>query len=155
MYLTHWGRVMHICVSKLTIIGSDNGLMPGRRQAIIRTNAGIFLIQTLGTNLSEILWEIHSFSFSKMHLKMSSATWRLFGLGLNELMIQVLQDSKGSPQSFWMKPSGEWKLNRNHDIQWNFEENMYNLVVNTVPADGLAPYNPWDFGVRYQQYRQT
>ena len=29
--LTHWGRVTHICVSKLTIIGSDNGLSPGRR----------------------------------------------------------------------------------------------------------------------------
>ena len=27
--LTHWGRVTHICVSKLTIIGSDNGLSPG------------------------------------------------------------------------------------------------------------------------------
>ena len=26
--LTHWGRVTHICVSKLTIIGSDNGLSP-------------------------------------------------------------------------------------------------------------------------------
>ena len=33
--LTHGGRVTHICVSKLTIIGSDNGLSPGRRQAII------------------------------------------------------------------------------------------------------------------------
>ena len=33
--LTHWGRVTHICVSKLTIIGSYNGLSPGRRQAII------------------------------------------------------------------------------------------------------------------------
>ena len=41
--LTHWGRVIHICVSKLTIIGSDNGLSPGRRQAIIWTNAGILL----------------------------------------------------------------------------------------------------------------
>ena len=29
--LTHWGRVTHICVNKLTIIGSDNGLSPGRR----------------------------------------------------------------------------------------------------------------------------
>ena len=35
MILTHWGRVTQICVSKLTIIGSDNGLWPGRRQAII------------------------------------------------------------------------------------------------------------------------
>ena len=34
--LTHfWGWVTHICVSKLTIIASDNGLSPGRRQAII------------------------------------------------------------------------------------------------------------------------
>ena len=84
--LNHWGRVRHICVGNLTIIGSDNGLSPGRRQAIIWTNAGILLIQTLGTNFSEILGEIHPFSFSKMHLKMSSAKWRLFGLGLNELI---------------------------------------------------------------------
>ena len=33
--LTHWGRLTHICVSKLSILGSDNGLSPGRRQAII------------------------------------------------------------------------------------------------------------------------
>ena len=53
--LTHWGRVTHICVGKLTIIGSDNGLSPGRRQAIIWTNAGIIepLIEPLGTNFSE------------------------------------------------------------------------------------------------------
>ena len=87
--LTHWGRVTHICVGNLTIIGSDNGLSPGRRQAIIWTNAGILLIRTLGTNFSEILGEIHSFSFSEMHLKMSSAKWRLFGLGLNVLRVGV------------------------------------------------------------------
>ena len=28
--LTHWSRLTHIYVSKLTIIGSDNGLSPGR-----------------------------------------------------------------------------------------------------------------------------
>ena len=55
-----------IYVSKLTIIGADNGLSPGRRQAIIWTNAGILLIWTLGTNLSEILIEIHTFSFNKV-----------------------------------------------------------------------------------------
>ena len=70
--LTHWGRVMHICISKLTIIGSDNGLLPGRRQAIIWTNGGILLIGSLGTNFSEILIEIQTFSFKKMQLKMSS-----------------------------------------------------------------------------------
>ena len=84
-HLTHWGRVAHICVSNLTIIGSDNGLSPGRRQAIIWTNAGILLIGPSGTNFSEILIEIHTFSIKKMHLKMSSAKRRLFLLGLNEL----------------------------------------------------------------------
>ena len=49
--LTHWGRLTHICVSKLTIIGSDNGLLPGRRQAIIWTNAGIFVNWTLRNKL--------------------------------------------------------------------------------------------------------
>ena len=33
-YLTHWGLGMHICISKLTIISSDNGLAPGRHQAL-------------------------------------------------------------------------------------------------------------------------
>ena len=83
--LTHWGRVTNICVGKLTIIGSDNGLSPGRRQAIIWTNAGISLIGPLGTNFSEILIEILTFSFKKMYLKMSSGKWRPFCLGLNLL----------------------------------------------------------------------
>ena len=48
----HWGRVTHICVSKLTTIGSDNGLSPGQRQAIIWTNAGILLIRPSGANFS-------------------------------------------------------------------------------------------------------
>ena len=51
--LTHWGRVTHICVNKLTITGSDDGFSPGRRQAIIWTNAGILLIRTLGKNFSD------------------------------------------------------------------------------------------------------
>ena len=49
---------MHIYVSKLNIIGSDNGLSPGRRQAIICINAGILLIWNMGTNFREILSEI-------------------------------------------------------------------------------------------------
>ena len=58
IYWTHWGRVTHICVGNLTIIGSDNGLSPDLRQAIIWTNSGILLIGPLGTNFSEILIEI-------------------------------------------------------------------------------------------------
>ena len=86
--LTQWGRVAHICISKLTIIGSDNGLSPGRRQAIIWTNAGILLIRHSGTNVSEILSKIHIFSFKKMSWKLSSTNmtkWWQFCLVLNVL----------------------------------------------------------------------
>ena len=83
--LTHWGRVTHICVSKLSSIASDNGLSPVRRQAIIWTNAGILLIGPWVTNFSELLIDIHTFSFKKIDLKMSSAKWRPFCLGLNVL----------------------------------------------------------------------
>ena len=63
----------HICVGELTITGSDNGLLPERRQVIFLTNAEILLIGPLGTNFSEILIEIQTFSLKKMRLKMSSA----------------------------------------------------------------------------------
>ena len=76
---------MHIWVGKLTIISSDNGSSPGRRQAIIWTNAVILLIGPLGTNFSDILMETHTLSFKKMHLKMLSVKCRPFCLGLNVL----------------------------------------------------------------------
>ena len=62
-----------------------DGAKPWRRQAIISTNAGILLIGPLGTNFIEISIGIQTFSFKKMHLKMSSAKWRPFCLGLNVL----------------------------------------------------------------------
>ena len=82
----NWGRVTHICVSRLPAIGSDNGLAPSRRQAIIWTNAGILLIGPLSTKFSEILIGIPTFSFKKMRLKVSSAKWRSCCLGLNVLI---------------------------------------------------------------------
>ena len=88
--LTHWGWVMHICIDNLAIIDSDNGLVPGWCQAIIWTNAGVLLIGPLGTNFSEILIEIHTFSFKKMHLKMLSGKWRPFCLSLSVLKIVVI-----------------------------------------------------------------
>ena len=83
--INHWGRVTHICVGNLTIIGPDNGLSPGRRQAIIWTNAGILWIGPWGTNFSEILIGIHTFSFKKFNFQMSSGKWRPSCLGLNVL----------------------------------------------------------------------
>ena len=90
--LTHWGLLMHVCVNKLIIIGSDNGLSPSRSQAIIWTNARISSIWPLGTKLIETLIEIYTFSFKKMHFNMSPAKWRPFCLGLN-VLIQTPHDS--------------------------------------------------------------
>ena len=94
--LTHWGRVTHICVSKLAIIGSDKDLSPGRGQAIIWTNAGILLIGPFGTNFSEILIEIHIFSLKKMYLKMSSEKWWPICIGLNVLNILLSASGHGT-----------------------------------------------------------
>ena len=107
-HLTHWGRVTHICVNKLTIIGSDNSLAPVRRQAIIWTNDGISLIGPLGTNFSEMLFKIHTDSSKKMHLKMSSGKRRLFCLGLNVLV----NGSRTISRS----------MNENYQIAWNIEK---------------------------------
>ena len=74
----------HICIDKPTIIGLDNGLSPGRRQAITWTNVGILLIGPLGTKVSEILSGIQTFSFKKMHLKMSSVKRGPFCPGVEE-----------------------------------------------------------------------
>ena len=62
IHLIHWCRVTLICVTKLITIGSNNGLSPDRRQAII---------WTLETIFREILIEIDIFSLKKMHLNIS------------------------------------------------------------------------------------
>ena len=102
MCLTHWGWVTHIyiCVCKLSIICSDNGMLPGRHQAIIWTNVGILLIRTLETKFSEILSKIHAFSFKKMHLKIMSAKWRPFCPGGDELNTTKISSHIFSPQGW-------------------------------------------------------
>ena len=93
----------HICVGNLTIIGSDNGLSPSRRQAIIWTNAGILWIGPLGMNFNEISIEI---DWRKLHMKMSSAKWCPSCLGLNVLNILWPGDAKicvRDLNQYWLK----------------------------------------------------
>ena len=82
---TRWGRLTHTFVSKLTIIGSDNGLWPGQRQDIIWTSFGILLIASLGTSFSEILIEIHTFFIQENAFE--NVVWKMAAifLGLNVL----------------------------------------------------------------------
>ena len=89
--LAQRGRMTHISVSKLSIIESDNGLSPGRLQAIIRTNAGILWIRTLGTNFGlkrnsyifiqenafeNVVCEMVSVSYRPQCVKKSCTLWR-------------------------------------------------------------------------------
>ena len=91
--LIHWGLVMHICIGNLIIIGSDNGLVPTRWQ-------GILLTGPLGTNLSGILIKIRTFSFKKMHFKLSSAKWQPFCLGLNVLTHSFTEKCNNEAETF-------------------------------------------------------
>ena len=83
-HLTHWGRVMHICISELSIIVSGNGLSSGRHQAIIWNNARILLIGPLAKNFSEI--SIRTFSLKKINLKLLFGKLWPFCLSVNMLM---------------------------------------------------------------------
>ena len=82
---TCWGRVTYICAGNLTIIGLDNCVSPYRRQVIIWTNAGM-LMRALETDISDSSIDILILSFKNMRLKVSSAKWRPFCLGLNVLI---------------------------------------------------------------------
>ena len=59
------------------------------RQAIIWTNAELLSIGPSATAFNETLIEIHTFSFKKIYLKMSSRKCRPFCLGLNVLNVPI------------------------------------------------------------------
>ena len=110
--LTHWGQVTHICVSKLTIIGSDNCLSPGWRQAIIWINDGILINGPLGTNFCEIY--IITFSFKKIRLKVSSVKRRPIYLSLNMLNrnlqpVNILSRADINLDQRWDAINTSWK----------------------------------------------
>ena len=121
-------------------IGSDNGLSPGRCQTIIHTNAGILLIQTWGTNFSEILCEIHTFSFNKVHLKMSSAKWQQFCVGslfTKKMLSYGYRDPNYKPKTVW-RPSQVYDRNPYTDKQrvlmhrhqgWNVRHGLCHIYM--------------------------
>ena len=115
--LTHLGRVTHICVIKLNLIGSDNGLSPGRCQAIIWTNDGILLIGSLGTNFSDILIEIDTFSFKKIAFE--NVLWK---------MATILS----RPQC--VKPVMVWSSFFKVPVSWLYSRKSSTLMSVELPA---------------------
>ena len=174
--LTHWGRETHICVGNLTIIGSDNGLSPGRRRAIIWNNAGILLIGPLRTNFSEISIEVHIFSFKKMYLKMSSGNWQPSCPGLNVLINKDSQSHHTlllTPQAdhppMWLTQV-DWSLHLVYtDYNWfrgfhgssstELHQSIKNLSLPPYTTDSGFPQKfekkvPWLFQAKFQISRQ-
>ena len=169
MSLIRWGRVTHICVSKLTIIASDNGLSPCWRQAIIWTNAGILLIGPQGTNFNDILIEIHIISFKKFHLKMSSGKRRPSCLGLSVLKGLVaernasghthtnkhvsniaffarLSNALISHNTFWkLGSTSHWKFEKYYE--WPSAKKCY-IVLCSISPLGEGDYTDCNFAGR-------
>ena len=126
--LTHWCYMTDICVRNLTISSSDNGLLPGRHQAIIWTNDGISFTAPIQTNFSEILNKIHTFSF---HLKMLSGKWWPLCLGLDVLMEWVGNWQRcGCKHANWMKVSLDYnRLHKFHSLRSDYLWSSYNLLA--------------------------
>ena len=142
----------HIFVSKETTIGSDNGLAPSRHQVIIWTNAGILLIRTLKTNFSEILSEIYIFSFKGIHLKMSSAKWHIFFLGLNVLIMFATEDEviiflDGCSCIVGPKPSCTPMLIYYHCQQHSNFDRMNRFTFNINPMIVWAIHQPVEWNI--------
>ena len=139
--LTHWGRVPHICVGNLTIIGPDNGLSPGRRQAIIRTNAGLLSNGPLRTCFSEnLIKKTQEFSFKKMLAKMSGK-WRPSCLDLNMFM----SNRSGSSdytflESMNLKPEPIWPAAECFLTHWGRVTHICVSKLTIIGSDkGLSP----------------
>ena len=129
----------HRCVGNLTILGSDNGLSPYRRQAIIWTNAKILLIGHIGTNFSEISIEILTFSFKKMRLEASSAIWRPFCLGLNVLTPWLWYDitlatTNVRPVIMWSETLSDHDLHNVWAPILNFQSHYDDVIMGAIAS---------------------
>ena len=124
---THWGRVTHTYVGTHIITGSDNGLSPGRRQAITWTNVGILLFGPLGTYFSKILFELH-FHSRKLIWKSLLQNGRHFVSA--SICLKLCADSNGTlgkQQQIGSEPftlSGALLLCRGATILWQFAESL-------------------------------
>ena len=85
-FLPNWGQVTHVYFSKLTTIGSDNGLLSDRRHVFIWTNAAILLIRPLGTNFNEFCVEIHIFS---LKIPFESVVWKMAVISARSKCIEM------------------------------------------------------------------
>ena len=142
----------YIYVSKLTIIGSDNGLSPGQRQAIIWTNAGILLTGSLVTHFNETLTQFIYFhsrkSFWKCRLENSAS--------MSQPQCVNWPFVRGTVDRWWIPYKGlvTWSfdvsfvvgenklLNKQHNWQW-FETPWCSCECNCDVLNGNCDWHPF------------
>ena len=129
---------MRICVSNFTIIGSDNGLVPGRCEAIIWNQCwNIVNAKPRNKFLSAIFSEIHTCSCNEMQLTISSAKRRQFCRGRNVVNWSRIQ-------FFWAEINGlpEEDL---HGLMLIADDNLATEIHRLGNRVTAAP--PWDVWV--------
>ena len=122
---THWGWVMHVCVSKLNINGSDNGLAPTMWQTIHYLNQWWNVVNwTLRNKLQwNFKWNPYIF-IQEMYLNVSSAKWRPLCLCLNVLNhlpiweIKWIVSKLGQHHAYWWPGSFCRQVISSHDTDW-------------------------------------
>ena len=83
---------------------------------------------TIGTNFSQILSEIHTFSFEKMHLKISSAKWWQFCLSLNVMMHSMHMSMYIQIYWIYLFTSENWGQVHDGVIKWKHFPRYWPLV---------------------------
>ena len=94
------------------------------------------LIGPLGTNFSEILIGVQTFSSKKMHLKMPSAKWRPFCLGLN-VLTHSCETNTGAPEEV-PAPNQSWRGCNHPTSNWPYQGHQIPYLVPRT-ANWLSP----------------
>ena len=130
--LTHWGQVMHICLSRPT------------RQVIIWTNTGILLIGPLGTKLSEMLIEIYAFKLRKSKItlllerKVSTVTILVWIEAIEHATLALTENQSDQLHKEWLTKKSLGSIIRDRR---EYERGFYNLITNcweVVPMRSLG-----------------
>ena len=130
-------RGIYASVSSV-IIGSVNGLSPGRRQAIIWINVGLLSIGTVRTNFSEIVIEIRRFHYNDVI--MSAIASQIISLTivystvysganqrkhLSSASLAFLRGIHRCPVNSPHKGPVTWKMLPFDDVSMSFQENAF------------------------------
>ena len=100
--LTHWGPMMHMCISESGILGSNDSLSPIWHQAITQTNDNLFVNWT------------HRNRFSEVTINIRKCIWN-FGCKLSAILLTGQCDHDITPNI--IRP--QWVKRHIHQMQYH------------------------------------